>query len=54
MAHADFYPNVSLTGSALSLAFLTPDQDLITQQHHDLAQFGPAVSLPRPSSTAAV
>jgi NodT family efflux transporter outer membrane factor (OMF) lipoprotein len=43
MAHADFYPNFSLTGSVLSLA-LTPDQ-LITHGI-TIAQFGPAVSLP--------
>jgi NodT family efflux transporter outer membrane factor (OMF) lipoprotein len=43
MAHADFYPNFSLTGSVLSLA-LSPDQ-LITHGI-TIAQFGPAVSLP--------
>jgi NodT family efflux transporter outer membrane factor (OMF) lipoprotein len=43
VAHADFYPNVSLTGTFLGLS-LTPDQLL----NHGiyLGQFGPAVSLP--------
>jgi NodT family efflux transporter outer membrane factor (OMF) lipoprotein len=43
MAHADFYPNFSLTGSVLSLA-LTPDQ--LISHGITIAQFGPAVSLP--------
>ena len=43
VAHANFYPNVSLNGSVLDLAFL-PDQ--IFTNNIVLAQFGPAVSLP--------
>jgi NodT family efflux transporter outer membrane factor (OMF) lipoprotein len=43
MAHADFYPNFSLTGSVLDLA-LTPDQ--LINHGITIAQFGPAVSLP--------
>ena len=43
MAHADFYPNVSLTGSVLDLS-LTPDQ--IFSRNIILSQVGPAVSLP--------
>ena len=43
MAHADFYPNISLTGSVLDLA-LTPDQ--IFNHNIILAQVGPAISLP--------
>ena len=43
VARADFYPNVSLTGSILDLS-LTPDQ--IFTHNIVLAQFGPAVSLP--------
>jgi NodT family efflux transporter outer membrane factor (OMF) lipoprotein len=43
MAHADFYPNISLTGSILDLS-LTPDQ--IFNQNIILAQVGPAISLP--------
>jgi len=43
MARADFYPNVSLTGSFMDLS-LTPDQ--IANHNILLAQVGPAVSLP--------
>jgi NodT family efflux transporter outer membrane factor (OMF) lipoprotein len=43
VAHADFYPNISLTGSFLDLA-LTPDQ--LANHNVLLAQFGPAISLP--------
>jgi NodT family efflux transporter outer membrane factor (OMF) lipoprotein len=43
VAHADFYPNVSLTGSFLDLA-LTPDQ--LANHNVLLGQFGPAISLP--------
>ena len=43
VAHADFYPNFSLTGSILDLS-LTPDQ--IVSHSVLLGQVGPAVSLP--------
>jgi NodT family efflux transporter outer membrane factor (OMF) lipoprotein len=43
VAHAAFYPNISLTGSVLDLSF-TPDQ--IFSHEILLAQLGPAVSLP--------
>ena len=43
VAHAAFYPNVSLNGSLLDLSF-TPDQ--IFTHEILLAQLGPAVSLP--------
>ncbi|MDB5460524.1 MAG: efflux system, outer rane lipoprotein NodT family [Caulobacteraceae bacterium] len=43
MAHADFYPNISLTGSVLDLS-LSPDQ--IFSHNIILAQVGPAISLP--------
>jgi NodT family efflux transporter outer membrane factor (OMF) lipoprotein len=43
VARADFYPNVSLTGSITALA-ITP-QDIVSH-NIQLAQFGPAVSLP--------
>ena len=43
VARADFYPNVSITGSLLDLS-LTP-QDILTH-NIILAQVGPAISLP--------
>lgn len=43
VAHADFYPNINLAGSALALS-VTP-QDIFTH-NVELLQVGPAVSLP--------
>jgi NodT family efflux transporter outer membrane factor (OMF) lipoprotein len=43
VARADFYPNISLTGSFLNAA-LTPDQ--LIDHNALLAQVGPAISLP--------